>query len=102
MVSFIASFATSKIGADAQIIDPADRSILYPDVPELFELNIPDGNSLLLQHLNEINSSRDHTRALLRLASSFYGDALIAHSAGLDLGQLYSDSLDLIFRGLER
>jgi hypothetical protein len=51
---------------------------------------------MLLQHLAEIGPGRDHTRTLLHLASCFYGDVIVAHTAGLDIEMLYKNSLDLI------
>ena len=100
MVSFLSYLVTSEIDPSANDIEAADRYLLYPDIPELFESKIPSGNELLMQHLFEINSSIDHTQTLLRLASCFYGDVLISHTANLDLDMLYSNSLDLILRDI--
>lgn len=97
MVNFIAYLATNEIEPTANEIEAADRFLLHPDCPELYDSRIPSGNELLLQHLAEINPARDHTSTLLHLASCFYGDVLVAHTAGLDIEMLYSNSLDLIF-----
>jgi len=40
-------------------------------------------------------------KILMHLASSFYGDALIAYTSGAELGPLYQESLDLIFAGIK-
>lgn len=96
MVSFIASLAVRELETGAGDIEAADRHLLYPDQPELYEVSIPSGNELLVRHLVEANPGRDPGETLLHLASCFYGDVLVAHTAGLDLGKLYTKSLDLI------
>ncbi len=96
MVSFISYLVTSEIDPTANDIDAADRYLLYPDLPELLEARIPSGNELLMQHLQEINPTKDPMPTLLHLASSFYGDVLVAHTANLDLAMLYANSLGLI------
>lgn len=96
MANFVASLLTSEIDPVANDIEAADRFLLYPDAPELYEIKISSGNEILLQHLAEIDPTRDHTGTLLRLASSFYGDVIVAHTAGLDIDALYNNSLDLI------
>jgi AcrR family transcriptional regulator len=98
MANFVASLLTSDIDPMANDIEAADRFLLYPDTPELYEAKIPNGNEMLMQHLAEINASSDHTDTLLRLASCFYGDIIVAHTAGLDIDTLYTRSLDLILR----
>jgi AcrR family transcriptional regulator len=98
MTNFVASLLTSDIDPAANDIEAADRFLLYPDVPDLHEVKIPSGNEILLQHLAEIDPGRDHTGTLLHLASCFYGDVIVAHTAGLDIATLYSNSLDLIFQ----
>lgn len=101
MANFIASLLSSEIDPEANVIEPADRFLLYPEVPaELYEAKIPSGNEILMQHLAEIDPTRDHTGTLLHLASCFYGDVIIAHTAGLDIGALYSNSLDLVLRNV--
>lgn len=97
MVGFISYLVTNEIEADANVIEPADRQLLYPDFLELCEVPIPNGNEMMMKHLVEIDPGMDHEKVLLHLASCFYGDVLIAHTAGLDLGRLYTRSLDLIF-----
>ena len=82
----------------ANDIEAADRFLIYPDAPELYEVKIPSGNEILMQHLAEIDPTRDHMGTLQRLASCFYGDVIVAHTAGLDIDMLYTDSLDLIFK----
>jgi len=37
------------------------------------------------------------TETLLHLASCFYGNVIVADTAGLDIGMLYKNSLDLMF-----
>jgi AcrR family transcriptional regulator len=96
MVSFIAYIVTNEISPEAAEIEAPDRSLLYPDLPEIYELKIPSGNEMLLRHLGEIDASQDHVESLLHLASCFYGDVLVAHTAGLDVDTLYTKSLDLI------
>lgn len=102
MVSFIASLAIDEIDPAAGEIESVDRFLINPQVPELFEARIPSGNELLLQHLAEIDPTRNHTDTLLHLASCFYGDVLVAHSAGLNIDSLYHKSLDLIFHSLKK
>jgi AcrR family transcriptional regulator len=97
MANFVASLLTSDIDPLANEIEAADRFLLYPDAPELYAARVPSGNEILLQHLAEIDPTRDHTGTLLQLASCFYGDVIVAHTAGLDIEMLYSNSLDLIF-----
>lgn len=96
-VNFISYLATSEIDPTANDIEPADRTLLYPDSPALYEGSIPSGNEMLLQHLTEMDPDVDHMDTLIHLASCFYGDVIIAHTAKLDLIVLYSESLDLIF-----
>ena len=98
MVSFISYLVTKEIAPDANEIEAADRRLLYPDIPEIYETRIPSGNEMMMGHLSEIDPSMDRTRMMLHLASCFYGDVLIAHTANLDLDWLYSGSLDLIFK----
>ncbi len=95
--NFVASLLTRDLTPMANDIEAADRFLLYPDLPELYETNIPSGNEILLQHLAEINPSRDHMLTLQHLASCFYGDIILSHTAGIDLDILYNSSLDLIF-----
>ena len=97
MVTFISYLVSNEIEADANVIEPADRQLLYPDLLELCEAQIPNGNEMMMKHLAEINPGMDDGKVLLHLASCFYGDVLIAHTAGLDLESLYAHSLDLIF-----
>ncbi len=98
MVGFISYLVTNEIDPSANEIEAADRYLLYPEVPELYEVKIPSGNEILVQHLMEIDPSVDPTSTLLHLASCFYGDVLVAHTAHLDLKVLYSSSLDLILK----
>jgi len=98
LASFVASLLTSDIDPVANDIEAADRYLLHPDVPELFEVKILSGNEILMQHLDEIDPACDHTGTLLHLASCFYGDVIVAHTARLDIGTLYSNSLDLILQ----
>lgn len=95
MVSFIAYIVTNEISPEADVIEAPDRYLLYPEMPELYEARIPSGNEILLHHLTEISPSRDYTNTLLHLASCFYGDVLVAHTAGIDVDELYTKSLDL-------
>jgi hypothetical protein len=53
---------------------------------------------MLMQHLAEIDPAGDHMQTLLHLASCFYGDVIVAHTAELDIDVLYTNSLDLIFQ----
>ena len=96
--NFVATLLTNDIAPVANDIEAADRFLLYPDAPELYEAKIPSGNEMLLQHLAEIDPSYDHSGTLLHLASCFYGDVIVAHTAGLDIDSLYSNSLDLILQ----
>jgi len=98
MANFVASLLTREIDPMASDIEAADRFLLYPDSPELCEAKIPGGNEILLRHLAEVDPTRDHTDTLLRLASCFYGDIIVAHTAGLDIDKLYANSLDLILQ----
>jgi AcrR family transcriptional regulator len=99
MANFVASLLTSEIDPVANDIEAADRFLIYPDAPpELYEEKISSGNEILLQHLAEIDPTRDHTETLLHLASCFYGDVIVAHTAGLDIGEIYNNSLDLILQ----
>jgi len=102
MVNFISYLVTKEISPDAIDIEVADRSILYPEQSQLWEVEIPSGNELLLRHLMEINPNSNNMQTLLHLASCFYGDVLIAHTANLDIENLYNQSLDLIFRNLNK
>jgi len=97
MASFIAYLVTNEIESKASEIEAADQFLLYPNMPELYEIRIPSGNEMLMQHLMEIEGIEDHNAILLHLASCFYGDVLIGHTAGLDIDALYTASLDLIF-----
>lgn len=99
MVNYIAYLVTNEIDTGTYNIEAADRFLLYPDVSELFEKKIPSGNDLIVQHLTEIDPERDPMPKLLKLASCFYGDVLVAHTAGLDIQGLYKGSLDLVFTG---
>ncbi len=98
LANFVASLLTSEIDPMANDIEAADRFLLYPDTPELYEAKIPSGNEILMQHLAEINPSQDHMSTLLHLASCFYGDVIVAQTAGLDIDTLYTNSLDLILQ----
>ena len=98
IANFVASLLTSDIDPMANDIEAADRFLLYPDSPELYEAKIPSGNEILMHHLTEIDSTHDHTDTLFRLASCFYGDIIVAHTAGLDIDMLYTSSLNLIFQ----
>ena len=98
MANFVASLLTSDVDPVANDIEPADRFLLYPDSTELYEAKIPNGNEILMKHLAEVDPTRDHTDTLLHLASCFYGDIIVAHTAGLDIHTLYTGSLDLIFQ----
>lgn len=97
MANFVASLLASEIDPAANDIEPADRYLLYPDWPELLEETLPSGNEILMRHLFEIDPNKDHTSTLLHLASCFYGDVVVAHTAGLDIDFVYRNSLDLIF-----
>lgn len=98
MVGFISYLVANEIPSEANEIESADRALLYPELPDIYEVPIPSGNEMLTNHLLEIEPGMDPTRKLLHLASCFYGDALVAHTANLDLDALYTSSLDLIFR----
>ena len=97
MANFVASLLTSEVDPNPNDIEAADRFLLYPDSPELYEARIPNGNEILLQHLAEIDPAGDHMGTLIHLASCLYGDIIVAHTAGLDIDILYTSSLDLIF-----
>jgi len=101
MVSFIAYIVTNEISPEAEVIEAPDRYLRYPEMPELHEARIPGGNEILLRHLAEIDPEQDHMETLLHLASSFYGDVLVAHTAGVDIEMLYTKSLDLILGRLK-
>jgi AcrR family transcriptional regulator len=98
LANFVASLLTSEIDPMANDIEAADRFLLYPDAPELYEVKILSGNEILMQHLAEIDPTRDHMGTLLHLASCFYGDVIVAQTAGLDIDILYTNSLDLILK----
>lgn len=100
MVNFISYLATNEIEPTPNEIELADRSLLYPDMPGLQEITIPNGNEMLLQHLSEMDPAADHNDTLIHLASCFYGDVMVAHSAGLDIDLVYSKSLDLILNSM--
>ena len=102
MANFVASLLTSEVDPMPNEIEAADRFLLYPDLPELFEAKIPNGNEILLQHIAEIDPTRDHTNTLLRLASCFYGDLMVAETTGLDIEMLFNNSLDLILHGMTK
>ena len=97
MTSFIAYLVTNEIESNPSEIEAADRFLLYPDLPEVYGMKIPNGNEMIIQHLLEMDPSQDPMPTLLHLASCLYGDVLIAHTAGLDIEMLYTASLDLIF-----
>jgi AcrR family transcriptional regulator len=98
ITNFVASLLTSDLDPMANEIEAADRHLLYPELPELYEATIPSGNEMLMQHLAEIDPAGDHMQTLLHLASCFYGDVIVAHTAELDIDVLYTNSLDLIFQ----
>lgn len=98
LANFVASLLTSEIDPKANDIEAADRFLLYPDAPDLYEVKILSGNEILLQHLAEIDPTHDHMGTLLHLASCFYGDVIVAQTAGLDIDMLYTNSLDLILQ----
>lgn len=98
MVSFIAYIVTNEISPEAEVIEAPDRYLRYPEMPELYEVRIPSGNEILMHHLVEIDPAQDHMRTLLHLASCFYGDVLVAHTAGVDIDMLYTNSLDIILQ----
>lgn len=98
LANFVASLLTSEIDPLASDIEAADRFLLHPDVPELFEIKILSGNDILMKHLNEIDSTRENMSTLLHMASVFYGDIIVARTAGLDIDLLYTKSLNLILR----
>lgn len=98
MANFVASLLTSEVDPNPKEIEASDRFLLHPDVPELFESKIPNGNEIIMQHLGEIDLNRDPMDTLLLLASCLYGDMIVAETAGLDLEMLYEKSLDLILQ----
>lgn len=98
IANFVATLLTNEIAPRAQEIESVDRFLLYPASPDLYEVEIPSGNEILLRHLAEIDPSGDHMETLLHLASSFYGDVIVAHTAGLDIDLLYTNSLNLILQ----
>jgi len=100
MANFIASLLSNEIDPNANEIEAADRFLLYPDAAALYQVKIASGNELLLRHLGEIDPTKDHSATLLQLASCFYGDVIVAHTAALDLDMLYSNSLNKIFQTL--
>jgi AcrR family transcriptional regulator len=97
IANFIATLLSSEIAPHANDIEPADRYLLYPELAEIHFTSIPSGNEILLSHLAEMDPAPDPTATLLQLASCFYGDIVVAHTADLDIGRLYKNSLDLIF-----
>lgn len=98
LANFVASLLTSEIDPMANDIEAADRFLLHPDDAELYEVKILSGNEILMQHLAEIEPTSDHIATLLHLASCFYGDVIVAQTAGLDIDMLYTSSLDLILQ----
>jgi hypothetical protein len=54
-----------------------------------------------MQHLHEIHPSVGRSNTLHHLASCFYGDVLVAHTANLDIESLYTESLNLILNNLQ-
>jgi len=97
MASYVASLLTRDLEASSYNIEAVDRYVLYPDLPFLYEMYIPSGNEILIQHIMEIDPSQDPTNKLLHLATSFYGSFLVAHTSGIDINKLYNDSLNMIF-----
>lgn len=97
LANFVASLLTSEMAPTANDIEPADRFLLYPDVPEVYTAKIPSGNEILMHHLTEFDPTCDHKSTLLHLASCFYGDVFVAHTARLNIEELYTNSLNLIF-----
>lgn len=102
MAHFVASLLTRDIDPQGLQIEASDRYLRYPELPQLQSATIPSGNEMLLQHLAEIDAekglNRDPMPILLQLASCFYGDMIVAHTAGLALDELYRRSLDRIFQ----
>ncbi|MBF0194924.1 MAG: TetR/AcrR family transcriptional regulator [Magnetococcales bacterium] len=96
--NFVASLLTSEIAPNANDIEEVDRFLLYPDTPEIYKIKIPSGNEIMLKHLAEIDPSNDHMATLIHLASCFYGDVIVSHTADLDIDMLYTKSLNLIFQ----
>jgi len=100
MANFVASLLTSEVDPNPKEIEAVDRFLLYPDSPDLYDMRVPDGNEILLQHLAEMNPSSDHISTLIHLASCLYGDMIVADTAGMDIDMLYSKSMDLILKNL--
>jgi AcrR family transcriptional regulator len=102
MANFVASLLTIEIDPTANDVEAADRYLLHPDAPELYEVPLESGNDILLKHLGEMDPKQDHTNTLLKLVSCFYGDMIIAETAGMDIGMLYNKSLDLILKNAKK
>ncbi len=94
--NLVAAILTGEVDPNAIEIEAADRYLLYPDLQELYEMQIPSGNEMLTKHILEMNPGADPMPMLMRLASCFYGDMVLAFTAGLDLGTLYEHSLQEI------
>jgi AcrR family transcriptional regulator len=102
MANFVASLLTTEVDPTANDVEAADRYLLHPDAPELYEVTLESGNDILMKHLGEIDATQDHTNTLLNLVSCFYGDMIISETAGMDIGMLYSNSLDLILKNVKQ
>lgn len=99
LANLISHLASAYEEPAQTVIEPAERYLLYPKLADLHTLGIKTGNEMLLEHLGEIDADADHMKILIHLASSFYGDALVAYTSGADIRSLYRESLDLIFQG---
>jgi len=102
MVTLIGQLASLYREAAPADIEPAERYLRYPDLDDLYTMPLQSGNEMLLQHLHEMNPAVDHMQTLMHLASCFYGDALVAHTSGVDVQILYERSLDLILRDVKK
>ncbi len=102
MVSYISYLVTNEMDPSPNILEPADRYLCFPDQPDVWHMELKDGNELLIQYLQEFDPQADHQSSLLHLASAFFGDVLIAHTANRNLGSLYTESLDLIFGSFKK
>ncbi len=102
MATLISYLASLYIDPAPHGIEPAERYLRYPELSDLHTMTPKNGNEMLLQHLMEMNPTADHMKILMHLASCFYGDALVAHTSGEDVQELYKRSLDLILRDVTK
>ncbi|OSM01365.1 putative AraC family transcription activator [Magnetofaba australis IT-1] len=96
MAHFVALLLIRDLPPQGDAIEPADRFLWHPDIPAVLNGEIPSGNEILLRHLREMPAVADPMQTLMHLASCFYGDMVLAHTADLPIDELYASSLDRI------